>query len=68
MNRYTTRPRTCSVVPEDAPTRDVSFNADRFTSSDILALVVAAVSDYFDRIRLTNRTYHFAAEFAEVGG
>ena len=21
-----------------------------------------------DRIRLTNRTYHFAAEFAEVGG
>ena len=22
----------------------------------------------FTRIRLTNRTYHFAAEFAEVGG
>jgi len=21
-----------------------------------------------DRIRLTNRTYHFAAEFAELGG
>jgi len=23
---------------------------------------------FFKRIRLTNRTYHFAAEFAEVGG
>jgi hypothetical protein len=27
---------------------DVSFNAGSFTSSDILALVVAAVSDDFD--------------------
>jgi hypothetical protein len=29
-------------------TSDVSFNAGSFTGSDILALVVAAVSDYFD--------------------
>ena len=30
--------------------------------------VAAAARDMLDRIRLTNRTYHFAAEFAEVGG
>src|ERR1700675_4417058 len=29
-------------------TSNVSFNAGSFTSSDILALIVAAVSDYFD--------------------
>src|SRR5271165_5202862 len=29
-------------------TRDVSFDTGSFTSSDILALVVTAVSDYFD--------------------
>src|ERR1700730_5366547 len=31
-------------------TSDVSFNAGSFTSSDILALVVAAVSDYFNLV------------------
>ena len=28
----------------------------------------ADFGELIERIRLTNRTYHFAAEFAEVGG
>jgi hypothetical protein len=30
--------------------------------------LTAAQWALIERIRLTNRTYHFAAEFAEVGG
>jgi hypothetical protein len=37
---------------------DVSFNAGSFTSSDILALVVAAVSDHFN---LLDFQYFFGA-------
>jgi len=31
-------------------------------------LTVQGAAGYLKGIRLTNRTYHFAAEFAEVGG
>jgi len=36
--------------------------------ADPLLKLALVVQSQVDSIRLTNRTYHFAAEFAEVGG
>src|SRR3984893_12650104 len=54
-------------------TRDVSFNTGSFTSSDILALVVAAVSDCFDLVGFqrffggSSRWWQWSESSASVG-
>jgi hypothetical protein len=40
----------------------------RFVNSQRVTRIVGMVAAYVERMRLTNPTYYFAAEFAEVGG